>query len=127
MRTTAFKKKTLIAYEVDESSGEPVLNALGVFHGGQDWEAAAANTKGIQGRADDTFVCGKCVAGRPAATDHDQQQPTLLRRSAPHCHQGPTTAGERAAVPLVLLRGNLPPDVQERRISTGRYPSVPGN
>jgi len=58
---------------VDESSGEPVLDALGVFHGGQDWEAAAANTKGIQGRADDTFVCGKCVAGRPTATDHDNR------------------------------------------------------
>jgi hypothetical protein len=25
---------------VDESSGELVVNVLGVFHGGQDWEAA---------------------------------------------------------------------------------------
>jgi toxin ParE1/3/4 len=40
MRTTPFKKRTLIAYEVDESSGELVVNVLGVFHGGQDWEAA---------------------------------------------------------------------------------------
>ena len=40
MRTTTFKKRTLIAYEVDESSGEHVVNVLGVFHGGQDWEAA---------------------------------------------------------------------------------------
>lgn len=40
MRTSTFKKRTLIAYEVDESSGEPVVNTLGVFHGGQDWEAA---------------------------------------------------------------------------------------
>lgn len=40
MRTTTFKKRTLIAYEVDESSGELVVNLLGVFHGGQDWEAA---------------------------------------------------------------------------------------
>ena len=40
MRTTTFKKRTLIAYEVDESSGEVVVNVLGVFHGGQDWEAA---------------------------------------------------------------------------------------
>jgi plasmid stabilization system protein ParE len=40
MRTTTFKKRTLIAYEVDESSGELVVNVLGVFHGGQDWEAA---------------------------------------------------------------------------------------
>lgn len=40
MRTTTLKKRTLIAYEVDESSGELVVNVLGVFHGGQDWEAA---------------------------------------------------------------------------------------
>jgi toxin ParE1/3/4 len=40
MRTSTFKKRTLIAYEVDESSGELVVNILGVFHGGQDWEAA---------------------------------------------------------------------------------------
>ncbi|MCY7402058.1 MAG: type II toxin-antitoxin system RelE/ParE family toxin [Nocardioides sp.] len=40
MRTSTFKKKTLVAYEVDESSGELVVNILGVFHRGQDWEAA---------------------------------------------------------------------------------------
>ena len=40
MRTTTFKKRTLVAYEVDESSDEVVVNVLGVFHGGQDWEAA---------------------------------------------------------------------------------------
>ncbi len=40
MRTTTFKKRTLIAYEVDGSSGELVVDVLGVFHGGQDWEAA---------------------------------------------------------------------------------------
>lgn len=39
MRTITFKKRTLIAYEVDESSGELVVNVLGVFHGGQEWEA----------------------------------------------------------------------------------------
>jgi len=27
-------------YEIDESSGDVVVNVLGVFHGGQDWEAA---------------------------------------------------------------------------------------
>ena len=40
MGTTTFKKRTLVAYEVDESSGELVVNILGVFHGGQDWETA---------------------------------------------------------------------------------------
>ncbi len=40
LRTTTFRKRTLVAYEVDESSGELVVNILGVFHGGQDWQAA---------------------------------------------------------------------------------------
>lgn len=40
MRTTTFKKRTLVAYEVDESSGEIVVNVVGVYHGGQNWEAA---------------------------------------------------------------------------------------
>jgi plasmid stabilization system protein ParE len=40
MRTTTYKKRTLVVYEVDESSGELVVNILGVFHGGQNWEAA---------------------------------------------------------------------------------------
>lgn len=40
MPTSSFKKKTLVAYEVDESSGELVVTILGVFHGGQDWKAA---------------------------------------------------------------------------------------
>ncbi len=40
MRTSTYKKRTLIAYEVDESLNELVVNILGVFHGGQNWEAA---------------------------------------------------------------------------------------
>src|SRR5512139_824968 len=39
MRTTTYRKRTLVVYEVDESSGEVVINVLGIFHGGQDWEA----------------------------------------------------------------------------------------
>ena len=39
MRTTTFKKKTLVAYVLDDSSDEAVVNILGVFHGGRDWEA----------------------------------------------------------------------------------------
>jgi hypothetical protein len=38
MRTTVFRRRTLVAYVVDESSGD--INVLGVFSGGQDWEAA---------------------------------------------------------------------------------------
>lgn len=46
MRTTTYKKRTLVAYEVDESSGELVVNVLGVFHGGQNWEAALREGRG---------------------------------------------------------------------------------
>ena len=46
MRTVTFEKRTLIAYEVDESSGDVVVNVLGVFHGGQDWEAALGEDHG---------------------------------------------------------------------------------
>lgn len=37
MRTTTFKKQTLIAYEVDDRSGELVVNVIGIFSGGQSW------------------------------------------------------------------------------------------
>jgi plasmid stabilization system protein ParE len=46
MRTTSFKKRTLVAYEVDKSSGELVVNVLGVFHGGQDWDTALGEDQG---------------------------------------------------------------------------------
>jgi plasmid stabilization system protein ParE len=46
MRTTTFRRRTLVAYEVDQSSGELVVNILGVFHGGQDWEAAIGEDEG---------------------------------------------------------------------------------
>ena len=46
MRTTTFKKKTLVAYQVDESSGGLVVNILGVFQGSQDWEAALNEDQG---------------------------------------------------------------------------------
>lgn len=39
MRTTTHKKRTLVAYEVVESAENIVVNVIGVFHGGQDWEA----------------------------------------------------------------------------------------
>ena len=46
MRTTTFKKKTLVAYALDESSDEIVINILGVCHGGQDWEAELSEDQG---------------------------------------------------------------------------------
>jgi len=49
MRTTTYRKRTLIAYEVDGSSGDLVVNILGVFHGGQNWEAALSEDEGRAG------------------------------------------------------------------------------
>ena len=46
MRTSTFRKRTLVAYVVDESSVERVVHILGVFHGGQDWEAAFGKADG---------------------------------------------------------------------------------
>lgn len=46
VRTTNFKRRTLIAYQIDESSGDLVVNVLGVFHGGQDWESALGEAQG---------------------------------------------------------------------------------
>jgi toxin ParE1/3/4 len=46
IRTSTYKKKTVVAYEVDESSGELVLNILGVFHGGQDWQTQLGDASG---------------------------------------------------------------------------------
>jgi len=36
----SFNTRTLVAYEVDESSGELGVNILGVYHDGQGWVAA---------------------------------------------------------------------------------------
>ncbi|QDP97725.1 type II toxin-antitoxin system RelE/ParE family toxin [Microlunatus elymi] len=51
IHTTTFRKRTTIAYEVDDSSGKVVINILGVFHGGQDWEnwlrSDSAETDGV--------------------------------------------------------------------------------
>jgi plasmid stabilization system protein ParE len=47
MRTTTFRKRTLVGYEVDESSGEVVINVLGIFHGGQYWEVTLKQGQGV--------------------------------------------------------------------------------
>ena len=44
MRTTTYKKRTLVAYEVGGTPGELVITILGVFHGGQNWEAALGSS-----------------------------------------------------------------------------------
>lgn len=45
MRTSTFKKRTLVAYEVVETSSEVMINILGVVHGGQQWESALGDDK----------------------------------------------------------------------------------
>lgn len=52
MRTTTFKKRTVVAYTVDQSSTETVVNVLGVFHGGQDWEAAFGDDEAEENSGD---------------------------------------------------------------------------
>ncbi|MFZ5871031.1 MAG: type II toxin-antitoxin system RelE/ParE family toxin, partial [Actinomycetota bacterium] len=66
MRTSTFKKRTLVAYEVDESSGELVVNILGVFHGGRTGRPRSARTKETQSRADDPPSAGLTVAAAAA-------------------------------------------------------------
>ncbi len=46
IRTSTFRKRTLVAYDVDGSATEQVINILGVFHGGQDWESALGTDVG---------------------------------------------------------------------------------
>ncbi|MDO5504452.1 MAG: type II toxin-antitoxin system RelE/ParE family toxin [Actinomycetia bacterium] len=40
LRTSTFRKRTVIAYCVDGPADDPVITVIGVFHGGQDWEYA---------------------------------------------------------------------------------------
>lgn len=40
VRTTTYKKRTLIAYWVDDSETDVIVTVVGVFHGGPDWESA---------------------------------------------------------------------------------------
>lgn len=44
-----------------------------------------------------------CVSGESSLVDRGRRLPSCSRRSAAHCRQGPTTAAERAVLPLVLL------------------------
>lgn len=45
VRTTTFKKRTLVAYVIDESHDEVMVTVLGVFHGGQNWEVALSEDR----------------------------------------------------------------------------------
>jgi plasmid stabilization system protein ParE len=40
VRITTFRKRTVIAYVVDDDSGGRRITVLGVFDGGQEWERA---------------------------------------------------------------------------------------
>ncbi len=59
MRTSTFKKKTLVAYEVNESSDEIVVNILGVFHGRPGLGGRAPRRSGRSGGGQ---VMRSCVA-----------------------------------------------------------------
>lgn len=51
MRTTTFEKRTLISYEVDKTSNELVVKILGIFHAGQNWEAALRVARAEESRS----------------------------------------------------------------------------
>ncbi len=40
VRTTTYKKRTLIAYEIGGPMDEDTITVLGIFHGGRDWPSA---------------------------------------------------------------------------------------
>jgi toxin ParE1/3/4 len=46
MRTTTFKKRTVVAYLIDETLAETVITVLGVFHGGQHGERVLSQEQG---------------------------------------------------------------------------------
>ena len=48
MMTSTYRKRTVVAYTVDDSGDEVVLHIIGVFHGGQDWESALRWDAGAQ-------------------------------------------------------------------------------
>ncbi len=70
---------SLIAYGIDDASVEAVVDILGVFHGGQDWEAALGDAQATRRRADDTSVRGK-KRGRRTVGDHSR--PTVANAFA---------------------------------------------
>jgi toxin ParE1/3/4 len=43
LRTTTYRRRTVVAYLVTEENGQRVITILGVFHGGQDWAAALSS------------------------------------------------------------------------------------
>ena len=61
MRTTSFNKRTLVAYEIDESSGELVVNILGLFHNSR---RACRASPGTERRSAVLFSSGGTPTGR---------------------------------------------------------------
>lgn len=53
LRTTTHKKRTLIAYEVDESSAEMAVNILAIFAGSQNWEHSLRTDEAASESGDD--------------------------------------------------------------------------
>ena len=89
MRTTTFKRDTLVAYEVDESSVSSWSTSSASSMVARIGRPRSVRTRTIRRRANDPFVRGNCVAGEPAATVRDQRPTRRLRRSAPQCQQRP--------------------------------------
>ena len=96
MRTTTYKKRTLVAYEVDESSGELVVNVLGVFHG---WPGLGGRAQRRPGRSGVGPMTRPCVANawqmRGRRIDGDHSWPTLFNAFPQVRATMPTTGHQR--------------------------------
>lgn len=83
MRSTTFKKKTLVAYSLDESSDELGAHILGAFHHGGTGMPCSAQTRRVGGR----LMTHPCVAN---AWQEDRRRPfvanALQRVSAGQAH-----------------------------------------
>lgn len=72
MRTTiTFRKRTIVTYDFDESSGEPVVNNLGVLLGGQDRETAINGDRGDPEADRQGSVRVNCMSAESSAVVRD--------------------------------------------------------
>ncbi len=98
MRTTAFKKETLIAYEVDESFGEPVLNVLRRLPRGPGLGGGGQRTPR---RSRDGLMTHSCVAN---VWQDDQPPPTMINSSQRFCAGQPHIATKDQRPPVSVPR-----------------------
>ena len=98
VRTATYKRRTLIAYEIDESSGELVVNILGVFNGGPGLGGRAQRRPG---RSGGELMTRSCVAN---AWQEDQRRPSATNARQRVCAGQPHNANHDQQHPLSVPR-----------------------